>query len=307
MPSLARASLQGFAVDLGGTKIAAARIEQGLVTERLQTATDGRAGPEAQIEAIADLLRKLGHGPGAPLGVAVAGRIDDTGRWHAVNPGILEAIQGFPIAASLQRTVGAATCSNDAAAAAFAEAHFGAGQGSRHFAYLTVSTGVGGGIVLDGRLLRSRNGLAGHVGFVSSPLGSRTCGSGRHGTVESTAAGRAIAADAKALGHGAADARAVFETAVRGEAWAAAIIERSARAVATLIADLATILGLDRVAIGGSIGLAAGYLDAVRTALDSEPELFRVELARAALGHDSALLGALALRRSTPPSGNSLG
>lgn len=300
MPPLARALLEGFAVDLGGTKIAACRIARGQVEERLQTPTDGKAGPKAQIRAIADLLQKLGHTPGAPLGVAVAGRIDDAGRWHAVNPGILEAVQGFPLAASLERVVGAATCCNDAAAATFAEAHFGAGRGSRHFAYLTVSTGVGGGIVLDGRLVRSRNGLAGHVGFVSSPFGRRACGSGRHGTVESTAAGRAIAAEAAALGHGDADARAVFAAAARGEAWAGAIIEGSARAVATLVADLATILGLDCVAIGGSVGLAAGYLDRVRKALAGEPELFRVELARAELGHDSALLGALALQRSAP-------
>jgi predicted NBD/HSP70 family sugar kinase len=150
--------------------------------------------------------------------------------------------------------------------------------------------------VLGGQLIQSRNGLAGHVGFVSSPFGQHSCGSGRHGTVESTAAGRAIAAEAAAQGHPGADARAVFAAAAHGQDWAEAIIEGSARAVATLVADLATILGLDRVAVGGSIGLADGYLDRVRTALAAEPELFRVELAPAELGHDSALLGALALQ-----------
>ncbi len=295
----AREPLEGFAVDLGGTKIAAARIGRGMVEERLQTATDGRAGPEAQLMAIASLLQRLGHARGAPLGVAVAGRIDARGDWHAVNRGILEAIERFPLAAALERMVGAAACCNDAAAAAFAEAHLGAGRGSRHFAYLTVSTGVGGGIVLDGRLLQSANGLAGHVGFVSSPMGERPCGSGRHGTVESTAAGRAIAAEAETQGHPGADARAVFAAAASGEAWAEAIIERSATAVAILIADLTTILGLDRVAIGGSVGLARGYLDRVRKRLAQEPELFRVEVARAELGQDSALLGALALRHAT--------
>ncbi len=297
MQGLARLSLDGFAVDLGGTKIAAARIERGTVKERLQTATDGKAGPEVQLATIEGLLQRLGHAAGAALGVAVAGRIDGEGSWHAVNRGILEAVQGFPLAKALEGIVGPVTCCNDAAAAAFAEAHFGAGRGSRHFAYLTVSTGVGGGIVLDGRLVQSRNGLAGHVGFVRSPFGQRPCGSGRHGTVESTAAGRAIAAEAEAQGHAGADARAVFAAAARGEAWAETIIAGSARAVATLIADLATILGLDRVAIGGSVGLAEGYLERVRTALAQEPELFRVELAPAELGHDSALLGALALQR----------
>ena len=297
MQRLLRESLDGFAADLGGTKIAAARVARGIVEERLQTATDGKAGPDAQLATIAGLLQKLGHAPGAPLGVAVAGRIDGEESWHAVNRGILEAVQGFPLASALERIVGAVTCCNDAAAAAFAEAHFGAGRGCRHFAYLTVSTGVGGGIVLGGQLIQSQNGLAGHVGFVSSPFGRNACGSGRYGTVESTAAGRAIAAEAAAQGHAEADARAVFAAAAQGQAWAEAIIEGSAKAVATLIADLATILGLDRVAIGGSVGLADGYLDRVRTALAEEPELFRVELARAELGHDSALLGALVLQR----------
>ncbi|MEZ5864729.1 MAG: ROK family protein [Geminicoccaceae bacterium] len=239
--------------------------------------------------------RSLGHAAGAPSASPSPGASTAKEAGTPSNRASSRPFRAFHGRRS-RTVVGAATCCNDAAAATFAEAHFGAGRGSRHFAYLTVSTGVGGGIVLDGRLLQSRNGLAGHVGFVSSPFGRSTCGSGRHGTVESTAAGRAIAAEAEALGHAYADARAVFEAAAEGRAWAESIIAGSARAVATLIADLTAIVGLDRVAIGGSVGLATGYLDRVRQALAGEPELFRVELVRAGLGHDSALLGALALR-----------
>ena len=275
-----------FAVDLGGTKIAAARIEEGRIADRRQTATDGTAGFDAQIAAMAGLLAQLGHAPGDRLGVVVAGRVDTGGRWQAVNADTLPGIGGEPLLDRLRTHFGGdITVGNDAAATALAEARLGAGIGADHFAYLTVSTGVGGGIVLGDRLLASKNGLAGHVGFVSSSLGNAICGSGRWGTVESIAAGRAIAAAAHTL-----DAKAAFAADTNA---ARDAIDRSAAAIARLCADLTSVLGLDRVAIGGGVGLAGGYLERVRSHLATEPPLFRVEVVAAELGHDGALLGAL--------------
>lgn len=302
MTSLPRSALSGFAADLGGTKIAAARIENGEITQRLIAPTDPAADSEAQITAICGLLGRLGHTKGAPLGVAVAGRVDSAGTWHAVNRTTLSAIRDFPLDQELARHLGAATCLNDAAAAAFAEGLFGAGSASDSFAYITVSTGIGGGLVISNRLLSSANGLAGHIGFMSSRFASGPCGSGRMATVESIAAGRGVAAAAAATGREGLDARAVFVAAADGEDWARRIVDTSASAVAALIGDLTTILGLDTVAMGGSIGLAPGYLSRVLTALESEPELFRPRLVHAKLGHDAPLIGALAahLRKETP-------
>ena len=278
--------IEGVAVDLGGTKTAAARIAGGRITERRQIPTDGAAGAASQMDTIARLLDQLDFRSGERLGVAVAGRVDSAGRWQPVNVDTLSAIGGEPLLELLGKRFGAeVTVRNDAAAAALAEARLGAGIGADHFAYLTVSTGVGGGVVLGGRLLRSRNGLAGHVGFMSSPLGDALCGSGRRGTVEAAASGRAIAAAA-----GTRDAREAFAS---GTAAATAAIDRSASAIARLCSDLTAIFGLDRVAIGGSVGLANGYLARVSRCLEQEPMLFRVPLVAAALGQDSALLGAL--------------
>lgn len=301
MMDLPRKALNGFAADLGGTKIAAARIANGEVAERLLAPTDPAAGPEAQITAICGLLNRLGHTKGAPLGVAVAGRVDSAGAWHAVNCTTLSAIRDFPLDQGLTRRLGAATCLNDAAAAALAEGLFGAGSASDSFAYLTVSTGVGGGLVMGNRLLSSANGLAGHIGFVSSRFASGPCGSGRMATVESIAGGRGIAAAAAAAGREGLDARAVFVAASEGEDWANRIVATSASAIAALIGDLTTVLGLDTVAMGGSIGLAPGYIDRIRIALRDEPELFRPCLGLAELGHDAPLIGALAahLRKET--------
>jgi predicted NBD/HSP70 family sugar kinase len=97
------------------------------------------------------------------------------------------------------------------------------------------------------------------------------------------AGGRAIAAAA-----GLPDARAVFDSGAHEP-----IIDRSAAAVAALIGDLTAILGLDRVVVGGSIGLAPGYLERVIRHLAGEPELFRPAVVPAELGHDSGLIGAL--------------
>ena len=277
-------SLAGFAVDLGGTKIAAARIEAGRVAARVQDRTDAGAGLDAQLAGMARLLTSLDYRSGDPLGVAVAGRVDRDGNWHAVNARTLRAIAAAPLGAKLAQRFGENTRAiNDAAAAAIAEARIGAGRGARNFAYLTVSTGVGGGIVLDGKLVESANGLAGHVGFVSSQKGARRCGSGRMGTVESIAGGNAIA-----MAAGLPDARAVFESGKHDD-----LIDLAAASIATLITDLTAILGLYRVAIGGSIGLAPGFIDKIRAQAAAEPALSQTAIVPAGLGHDSGLLGAL--------------
>ncbi|MFN3145449.1 MAG: ROK family protein [Paracoccaceae bacterium] len=288
-----RRALHGFAVDLGGTKIAAARIYAGQIAARSGAPTDGGASGEALVAAMGTLLKGLGYVRGDPLGIAVAGRIDAQGLWHAVNLGTLREVSAIPLQGLASALIGDCRCLNDAAAAVLAEARCGAGRGAANLAYVTVSTGIGGGLMVDGRLLSSASGLAGHIGFAGSRLGERLCGSGRSGTVESVAGGRAIAEAAALAGH-AMDARGVIQAARAGEAWADAIIGRSARSVAALIADLRAILGLDRAILGGSIGLSEGYLHRVRGALDSEPALFRVPLVTAELGPDAPLFGALA-------------
>lgn len=281
--------LNGFAVDLGGTKIAAARIDGGKIVARAVAATMGHADATAQVQTIAQLAREVGYSHGAPLGLAVAGRVNVGGHWHAVNHATLSRIDRVPLAAMVADVLGPCACLNDASAAALAEAQLGAGREMRNFAYLTVSTGIGAGLILGGRLLESASGLAGHVGFATARDSQTPCGSGRVGTVESVASGRAMA---QAAGNG-MDARAICAAARDGQVWAEALVARSARAVATLVADLTAILGLEGAAIGGSIGLSDGYIARVTAALQAEPALFQIPLARAQLGADAPLLGAL--------------
>jgi N-acetylmannosamine-6-phosphate 2-epimerase/N-acetylmannosamine kinase len=285
--------LAGFAIDLGGTKTAAAHIKAGKVIKHTQRPTHGDATPEAQIDLIADLLQELGYQSGDPLGVAVTGRVDAQGHWYAVNRHTLTQVTAVPLLQMLTAKIGPVSVINDAAAATLAEHRLGSGRQHENFAFITVSTGIGGGLVLNGHLHQSRNGLAGHLGFTSTLAGNVTCGSGRFGTIESMAGGRAIAQAASVAGHPNMDARSVFEAANSGAVWANTIIEYSAKSVAELAADLVATLGVTKIALGGSIGLAHGYIAQVDDHISSMPALFSVELNPADLGKEGPLFGAL--------------
>ncbi|PRY22177.1 N-acylmannosamine kinase [Aliiruegeria haliotis] len=295
MTVLSRSALSGVALDLGGTKLAAARIERGDIVARAQVPTRGAASTADQVADMQDLARNVGLETSDPIAMAVAGRVDAGGIWRAVNSETLSNLSDVNL-----RTLGSdvfdrqVSVINDAQAAALAEYHFGAGQGSDAMAYVTVSTGVGGGFVIGGMPLRSANGLSGHIGFSTSRLASQRCGCGRLGTVESIAAGRAISAEANRRGHRVKDAREVFEHWRAGADWAADIINTSAAAVAEMCANLTATLGIDRVVLGGGIGLAEGYAQRVSHYLGTEPSLFRPYVVPARLGADGVLLGALA-------------
>jgi N-acylmannosamine kinase len=287
-------SLEGFALDLGGTKLAAARFSKNQLVEKAQIPTQADAPFEDQCAAMEKLLANLGFRHGDRLGVALTGRVDQNGLWSAVNGETLPQIKNIDVRNALQLRFGdRVSLINDAAAAACGEAHFGAGRNISRFGYITISTGVGGGIVLDGQPLISPNGLAGHIGFMRSPLGDQMCGSGRFGTVESVAGGRALAAAAAALGHEEFDAKAIYAAHQDGSQWASQLITRAAHAIAIQIADLTSIFALQRIAIGGSIGLADGFIQLITDQLTAEPAIFQPEIHPAKLGSDSPLFGAL--------------
>ncbi|WP_319497817.1 ROK family protein [uncultured Cohaesibacter sp.] len=287
--------LSGTGLDVGGTKIAAARFESGQIVARARAETIGQADITSQLDCMAGLLQEVGHVSGSPVGVALTGRVTRTGDWMAVNRSTLSNLTGPNLQTlATERFAGPVSLINDAAAAALGEYRFGAGVGSNSMAFVTVSTGVGGGLVLDGKLLQSDDGLAGHIGFSSARQGKERCGSGRIGTMESIASGRAIARYGSQLAGKDVDTPEIFALWRQGTPWATTAVEQSARSIAELCANLRAILGLDRIVIGGSVGLAAGYLDCVSQFLQSEePALFHVDLKPAELGQDSPLFGAL--------------
>jgi len=178
-------------------------------------------------------------------------------------------------------------------AALLGESYFGAALNYARAAYITVSTGVGGAIILEGIPVTSENGIAGHIGFISSTYADKRCGSGRMNTVESVASGRAMTAIAQEAGYDVIDAKQIFNQHLNGAAWATKIIHLSAKAIAQLCASLQSIFGLDVIVIGGGVGLAENYIALVQQYLNEEPAIFQVKLLPAKLAHHSAIFGNL--------------
>jgi len=291
--SAVKPELSGFALDIGGTKTAVAKITDGQVTGYLQKPTNRNADPEEQISALSEMLKEIGYTKGEPIGAGVTGRVDENGQWHAVNVDTMKRVADFSLSDRLSAEFGPSTVINDAAAATIAEHVLGTGKHHNNFAYITVSTGVGGGLILNGKLHQSPSGKAGHLGFASTRRGIDVCGSGRRGTIESIAGGNAIAAAAMSTTGTECDAKDVFRLASMDVKWADDIVEKSAEAIAELSADLVTMLGITKIAIGGSIGLADGYLSRVALHLAAHPSFFHCEIVPASLGANGPLIGAL--------------
>lgn len=282
-----------LALDIGGTKMLAALVRGETVVDSLKVPTPRDMGGPAQwLEA---LFAQIEHWKGAYgcVGVAVTGIVDD-GLWSPLNRRTLDFPDRFP----LLETVGAlsgvsAIAANDAQAAAWGEYRFGEAEGN--LVFLTVSTGIGGGIVMDGRL---RTGLAGHFGLLRGQ--DFEGAGGDDSALEDHVSGNFIAASAAAHQPG-ATSHDVFDAAAMGEGWANEIIDRSARRVAILCRNIQLGFDPDRIVIGGGIGLAPGYRARIEAQLDHVSERLKPRLAAARLGERAGVVGIadLALQNTT--------
>lgn len=274
-----------LALDIGGTKMLAALVHGDTVAETHTMATPRGGDPEAWLAALFAAISGWA-GRYDTAGVAVTGIIDE-GHWSPLNRRTLDICDRFPLVASVARLSGVdrVLAANDAQAAAWGEYVFGAGQG-HDLVFLTVSTGIGGGIVVNGRLL---GGLAGHFGQFRS-LGEEDC------ALEDKVSGHWIAGQA-APHRSNATARDVFEAAADGQDWAETIIQASARQTALLCGNIQLALDPARIVIGGGIGLAPGYLESVRQALGGLPPRLTPQLHPAALAERAGVVGIADLAR----------
>lgn len=279
-----------LAIDIGGTKLAAALVDASLtMRERREMPTPASKTPGALETALQALVAPL-YARATRFAIASTGIIQH-GVLTSINPSNLGGLENFPLTSCLARITGLPGIAlNDAQAAAWAE-YQALSATVGHMVFLTVSTGVGGGVISHGKLLQGPGGLAGHLGHtLADPNGPR-CGCGRIGCVEAIASGRGIAAAARDDLAG-LDARALFVHAERGHPQALTLVDRSARTLARLIADIKAAFDCQYVVMGGSVGLAPGYLDRVKRALAEEPAMYHVELLPAHYRQDAGLLGA---------------
>jgi N-acylmannosamine kinase len=271
-------------LDVGGTRMRAAVAEGGRLLWRAQRPTPTRDGPEGVLTAIVDLLAPVAA-EDAALAAAIAGQVDADGRVTMHNRAIFPGWQAWPLRERLAARLGRPVrVLNDARAAAWGEYLHGAGRGCSEFMFVTVSTGVGAGLVLGGRLHLAANGL-------DAELGETLTADGR--PLEALASGSTL--DHAARERGWADASAWCNAADAGDAAAEALLQHGVDELARKLADLTVLLGVQRTAVGGGLGLRPGYLARLQRALQRWPVLYRHELVPAELGPDAGLVGAAAL------------
>lgn len=296
-------------IDIGGTRLRAGLVDPaGTVLARAATATDAQGGPAAVVAQIARLAEAVSEGIAreqlAGVGVSAPGPID-TERGRALDIPTLAGWVDCPIAEMIETALGLPVrLENDAIAAAHGEWRFGAGRGLRHLVYVTVSTGVGGGAVVDGRLLHGRQGMAAHVGHMTVMPDGAVCSCGNRGCWEAYASGtafsRRIRAATAAAGRTVGDdpPRAVFAAAAAGDALARDLVAEQADWLGLGIANLLHLYSPERVILGGGVSNGFALLEPgirARIARNAMAAFRDVPVVPAALGDNCGLVGAAAL------------
>jgi len=314
-----------LALDFGGTKLSAAIATVGERRWRARRQVFSPPGADARydFDTMMSLAQDLlGGAAPAAIGVSFGGPVKAAEGLVLLSHHV-PGWENIPLREWLQRRFGVpAAVDNDANVAALGEWRFGAGQGCRSLLYVTVSTGIGGGWILDGRIYRGADSLAGEIGHMTVQLGGPVCTCGRRGCLEAVAAGPAIARSAQErleaeprrgeilrdlVGDdvGAVTAEHVSRAAEAGDELAREVLEEAARALGFGIGCAIALMNPERVVVGGGVAKSGErYFEAVReAALENVLSGMRVEIVPAALGDDAPLWGAIALAEGLlPPS-----
>jgi glucokinase len=280
-------------IDLGGTqvRVAVARDDGRIVaTTRNRTAALGT--PRRVAEWASDQITRLSEGEAVRgVGIGAPGPTDPL-RGVLVNPPNLPGWQNVPLAAMLRELLGCpAHLENDANLAGLGEFHHGAGRGTRTMVYITWSTGVGAGLILDGRLFSGAHGAAGEVGhMILDPHGPLdTCG--QHGCVEAFCGGNALA---RATGE---SARELFDQAANGDGDAAARVREAATYMGYALINVANLFDPEVIVMGGGVTRSWRQVAPVmEQVLRSSPFIKprrRPRLRRASLGDRAGQVGAV--------------
>lgn len=288
-------------VDLGGTKTAAALVDQFGGCGPVSTVpTPAAVGPQAVLDAVASVVRQVSAGHEiAGVGVGTAGAVDaHTGRIVSSTETFRDWV-GTEVAAGLTERLGCpVTLRNDVDAHALGEAWLGAGRGRESMLMVAVGTGVGGAIVLDGRLRTGAHHMAGEMGHipVRGAEGLR-CPCGRLGHLEAISSGRGMVRHYHQIGGSPeiADGRALLALVGSGDELARRAVDESAAALGRAIAGLVTVLDPELVVISGGVADAGEvWWQPMEQACRAElvDVLSGIEIVRAELGAEAALVGA---------------
>ncbi len=306
-----------IAVDVGGTQIRAALYPPDSIVPIKIERTNTRHPTSTPLEQIFKAVELVwpDHKDVLAIGIAAPGPLDPFDGVIREAPNIPGWID-MPLRQRLEDHFHVpVTLGNDANLAALGEWQFGAGQGHHHLIYITVSTGIGGGVICDDRLLLGVNGLAAELGHVTILPDGPMCGCGQPGHLEAISAGPAIARWAEEqLCKGIPTrlpcnqpltAKIVGEAALAGDPLAISAVERAAYYLGMALANYLHIFNPTILIIGGGVSqLGSLLMNPLRAAIEkftlSRYYLEHLTLTRAALGDEAGLIGALALARSLP-------
>ncbi|MFH8804009.1 ROK family protein [Streptomyces sp. NPDC017936] len=303
------------ALDIGGTKIAGALVDgDGTILARAQRPTPAQEDGDTVMRAVDEVLGDLAESPlwgrAHAVGIGSAGPVDASA--GTVSPVNVPGWRDYPLVERVRAATGGLPVEliGDGVAITAAEHWQGAARGHDNALCMVVSTGVGGGLVLGGRVHPGPTGNAGHIGHISVDLDGDPCPCGARGCVERIASGPNIARRALENGwrpgpDGDASAAAVAAAARAGDPVAVASFARAAQALAAGIAATATLVEIDVAVIGGGVGKAGDVLlTPLRRSLADYATLSfvrRLTVVPAQTGTDAGLVGAAAAALARRP------
>jgi glucokinase len=310
----AEAARPVLALDIGGTKLAAGVVDgAGCVRSFVVEPTRREEGPDAVLERLWELGRRavadsaLRWSELSAVGIGCGGPLDAEGG-VLIAPPHLPGWHDIPIAALARRQYERpVVLENDATAAAAGEHRWGAGAGTSDMIYLTISTGVGGGVVLGGRLFRGSTGNGGELGHVTVDWRGRHCrGCGRRGCLEAYVSGTSIAERAQEAGLEIETAEEVARLAREGEPLASRVWDETTEALACGITSIVNLFEPELVVVGGGVTRSGEQLLApVREQVAAgtmKPAGDGVSIVASAFGERVGVLGAAAVVYDREPA-----
>ncbi len=299
-----------LAIDLGGTQLRAALVDpSGQIIAREATRTDAAGGPDAVITQMGHLSQRLmAASPTSKIscaGISSPGPLD-THEGRTFNLATLPGYDGFPIVKRAREMLGVPVIlEHDAHAAAYGEWKQGAGRGFDDFIYLTISTGLGGGAIVNGKLLRGTGGMAAHVGHMTVHPDGPLCGCGNRGCWEMFASGTSLRARARHLAKSKSqiifgrsadhiETSDIFDAARAGEQFALELVDEEAQWLGLGITNLIHLFNPARFVMGGGVSI---NLDLLLPGIIKYIELYAMEpfrnisIVQAELGDNAGIMG----------------
>ena len=288
-------------IDIGGTKIRVGRVNSAhKIIDSVRVSTESGKGGAAVLKNVVSAVQKVWHKDVGAIGVGIAGLVDHKKGVFLGGPNLPKALRGAKIAALLEKAFKVPVkVDNDVHCFTLAEARVGSGKGKNLVVGLNFGTGIGGGIAVQGNLLRGRNNAAGEFGHASVAFGAQNlCGCGRAGHFEAFASGRAMSRVYQTLTGKVLEPLDVQHAAEKGDRHAKQTLDLMANAMVAGLSSVIHALNPDIIVVGGGLSAVQALWKPVMARLSSQitfPELRTTPVRRSKLGTDANIIGATLL------------